>query len=379
MKCPICGAQIDGNSRFCTVCGNEISTSQSPSQGQGGSIWNTDDDGFSDGSPSLGHEDRIVPHICPYCGWEVDYGQTSCTRCGRYIPQSLDEFPSVGGDPSGFMAEGEWDTWQEVPQRDWDPGNVDYQPPIVPTGVDPTPTPQPKRSTAAERRKKIGIIVGSAVAVIVVAVGVWLFLGMGASDSGSNSGSSSAGSSTSEPVKNKEPEKPKTGQLIGHFAMSDAEYGTEDFADAIILDRDKDGNSSLLYRGNMMTGVIKRSSEEETTYVYKMSDIKDSSGNSQPDAIVTIEIPKTMSEDNIVGYWRICYRNGKTAISDWAVVDSDGTGKAGFSYQFDIFQETKEYMRTNASRRSWKKTGEGHYRVTAPDKDGVERLIYIAE
>lgn len=361
MNCPMCGAQIDEDSRFCPVCGTEIPGVAASAQRREGSIWNSGHGQAYSESPSMGREGSLSVRICPYCGWEVDYGQAVCTRCGQYIPQSIDEFPSVGdGNHTVLIDEGASD----VPPSWGQDGPVD-QPAV-------TPAPDERRESVSgqgsrdDRRRRKAIIVGAIAAVLVVAVvGVVLYCTQGASV-------------IEEPPPDP-PAKPETGRLVGHFTMSDAGYGTEDFMDAIILDRDGAGNSTLLYRGHMMSGIIERSSEEETTYIYTMSDIKDSKGTPMDGAEVTIEIPKTMSKDNIAGDWRICYRNGETAISDWATVESDGTGTAGFSYQFDIFTQNRDYTRANASRRSWKKTGDGRYRVTAPDKNGVERLIYIAD
>ena len=410
MICPTCGAQIDDDSRFCYACGNKIPQDYVAPKGSGGSIWDNDDDsGFArqiDANSDFGTPARI----CPYCGCEVDLGQTNCTRCGRYIPKSPDEFPSAEREPPTSVIDNQetplqnrnaWIDGGQPSDRQWVQGTQPVQPVPQPTGGgNDNDQPQYEVKKKKPDGKRIGIIVGSIVIGLAVIAGL-VFVAVPAI---TQLGKKEPIEEKTEEEKKKEAEekkkaeeekkrkeeeekkkkaeeekKKKMGQLVGHFTMSDAEFGTNDYKDAIILDRDQKGNSTLLYRENLLTGVIKRDKEEESTYVYKMSDIKDKNGKALSNASVTIEIPKTMTKDNIAGNWRICYRNGKTTISDWAIVNSDGTGVAGFSYQFDIFVQNWDYVRKNASRRAWTKTGDGRYKVTAPDKNGVERMIYIAD
>ncbi|MBR3316734.1 MAG: zinc ribbon domain-containing protein [Atopobiaceae bacterium] len=384
MKCPNCGSLIDDNSKFCVACGSPITPAgESSFRDVAGSSIHSGESSFSQppiASTSLLDSSTFSAKVCPYCGYEVDFGQSQCTQCGRRIPTSIDDFPTseTKGSTSKIDGAAQPSSWLQSQQSQ--SYNMDSAFGKSSTtlsldeanGHNPAPPVEHIEQTPARNNHRIAAIVGAVVAVVaLLAVGI-VFL------------ANPAPQPKSEPTPKEESAAQPSyepGSLVGHFTMSDADYGTADYTDAIVLDASENGDATLLYRGNMVSGKLQQASETEDTFVYKLRNLKDDTGKELPNAVVTMEVPKTFTPNNLAGMWRMCYRNedDQTSISDWAVVNDDGeTGVAGFSNSFDIFSVSREYVQQNSSRRAWTKNGEGKYRITAPDKNGVERIIYIS-
>ena len=366
MICPACGAMIDDNSKFCYVCGNPISEPSEGRDRQKGSLWASDSPEQESDSPeaSSARSLSIEANVCPYCGWEIDFGQRECVRCGKPIPRSVEDFPRRDGRDDVTT----YDDFDSDSQSDENVLRMRQEEELQLADVDPIRNGRESdfgREESPDSRKRIALIAIAAAAAVVVAI-VALVIGL------------------TRPSPEPEPEpEPQiaTGVLAGHMTMSDAAYGTEDYEDAIVLDVGEDNNADLLYRGHRMTGYVTLKSEEKSTNVYELTNLHDTKDREMKGAKVTIEVPKTFNKDSIEGTWRICFSDPshKIAISDWATVYKDGTGRAGFSYEFDIFTVSHERAESLTSRRTWKKTGDGRYQVSSPDANGVSRMIFLSQ
>lgn len=293
--------------------------------------------------------------ICPNCGSQIEDGARFCVVCGTRMEEASSQWQSQYVQ-SQSSANGYAHTQSLVEANAAQSSVINQQAGPVP----------PRRNW-----RRIAIIAGAvALVVALVAVGVTFLV--------------PHDSTTDEEEVEEVAEEPERepGTLVGHLTMSDADFGTQNFADAIILDADENGTATLIYRGHYAAGTLEQVSEGDDTYVYKLRNARDLDGNELSSVVVTIEVPQGFTPDNMAGTWRMCYRDeaAKVTISDWAIVEDDGkTGVAGFSYEFDIFSVNRDYLQSNSSRRSWKKLDTGRYRITAPDQNGVERLIYVSE